>query len=236
MVGNWKSKWFSAFMVVVLLFGGLWPGLGIDQVKAAGPTIIYVKTVTDGGDDGKDGSSWGSAFATLQQALEKALAGDQIWMAEGTYFPTKNGTGRDRHFEMKNDVAIYGGFMGNEDPGFSLGDRNYTTHKTILSGDFDGSDANKAYHVFYNQLPNLNQTAILDGVTITGGNANGSGGFNYERGGGMHNIQSSPALTNVTFSGNKAINGGGIYNSYGNTIMTNVTLSGNIAGSGGGGV
>ncbi|WP_177237708.1 hypothetical protein [Paenibacillus sp. 1_12] len=45
-MGNWKSNWFSAFMAAVLLFGGLWPGLGIHKAKAAGPTIFYVKMAT----------------------------------------------------------------------------------------------------------------------------------------------------------------------------------------------
>jgi hypothetical protein len=82
-------------MVAVLLFGGLWQGLGVHKAKAAGPTIIYVKTAIAGGDDGNGGDSWGSAFATLQQALDKAIAGEQIWIAAGTYYPTGNGIGRD---------------------------------------------------------------------------------------------------------------------------------------------
>lgn len=233
-MGNWKSKWFSAFMVAVLLFGGLWPGLGIDQAKAAGPTIIYVKMATDGGDDGKDGASWGSAFATLQQALDKAKAGEQIWMAAGTYYPTGNGIERYRHFEMKNDVAIYGGFVGNEDLDFSLDMRNYTTNKTILSGDFDGSNANKAYHVFFHKDMSLDH-AILDGVTITGGYANGGGEQN--NGGGMYNGNSSPTLTNVTISGNMATkNGGGMYNYTSSLTLTNVTISENASSYEGGGL
>ncbi len=51
--------------------------------------------------------------------------------------------------------------------------------------------------------------AILDGFTITGGNANGSGA--HTRGGGMYNFGDSLMLFNCTFSRNLAItNGGGI--------------------------
>ncbi|WP_162309305.1 S-layer homology domain-containing protein [Cohnella abietis] len=221
-------------MAVVLLFGGLWPGLGIHKAKAAGPTIIYVKMATDGGNDGNDGISWATAVATLQLALDKAIAGEQIWIAAGTYYPTK-GIERERHFEMKNGVAIYGGFEGNEDSDFSLDDRDYTTNKTILSGDFDGIDGNKAYHVFHNYSNGIDQTALLDGVTITGGNANG-GGMD-SNGGGMLNIDSSsPTLANVTISGNTAdYGGGGLYNySKSSPTLTDVMISGNTAEYGGG--
>ncbi|BBI32684.1 S-layer homology domain-containing protein [Cohnella abietis] len=230
-MGKWKSKWFSVLMAAVLLVGVVWPGLGIHKAKAAGPKIIYVKMATDGGNDVNDGISWATAVATLQLALDKAIAGEQIWIAAGTYYPTK-GVERERHFEMKNGVAIYGGFEGNEDSDFSLDDRDYTTNKTILSGDFDGNDTSKAYHVFYHNKLGLDRTAILDGVTITGGNAD-NGNEQYS-GGGMFNDSSSPTLTNVTLSGNKAYNGGGMYNNNSSPTITNVTISGNKANYGGG--
>ncbi len=45
-------------------------------------------------------------------------------------------------------------------------------------------------------------TTVLDGFTITGGNANGNG--LDSQGGGMYNNFSSPTVTNCTFSGNTA--------------------------------
>ncbi len=58
-------------------------------------------------------------------------------------------------------------------------------------------------------------------------------------GGGMFNYyNSSPTLTNVTFSGNSAsIDGGGMYNDYNSSpTLTNVTFSGNSANNRGGGM
>ena len=126
---------------------------------------------------------------------------------------------------MKNGVAIYGGFQGTET---KLAERNVQANPTILNGLGD------IYHVFYhpNGL-NLDSSAVLDGVTITGGNANGS--LEHGSGGGMYNLRSSPTITNVTFSENKASDGGGMYNEYvSSQTITNVLFSGNMAKTGGG--
>src|SRR5690606_12563520 len=62
-------------------------GLAAETVE-----IIYVKAV--GGSDDNDGQSWDTAFATLQKALDAAEPGDdvrvEIWLAAGTYYPTKD--------------------------------------------------------------------------------------------------------------------------------------------------
>jgi len=54
-----------------------------------------------------------------------------------------------------------------------------------------------------------------------------------EYGGGMSNYGSSATLTNATFSANMAEYGGGMYN-YGSATLTNATFSANTAESGGG--
>ena len=97
--------------------------------------------------------------------------------------------------------------------------------------------------------------SVLEGFTITGGNA----GF----GGGMRNINSSPTVTNCTFSENTAdaggalflqnsspaiigctfrgncaqvSDGGAIYNLYGNPALVNCLMNGNCAAVFGGGI
>lgn len=49
---------------------------------------------------------------------------------------------------------------------------------------------------------------VLEGFTLTGGNANGSS-FPDDIGGGMYNINSSPTIKDCTFIGNSADKGGG---------------------------
>ncbi|MHC4889087.1 MAG: choice-of-anchor Q domain-containing protein [Planctomycetota bacterium] len=119
-----------------------------------------------------------------------------------------------------------------------------------------------AYHVV--QCANgEDANTVLDGFTITGGNADGpdpndqSGGgmFNYQSsptvincmfigntavtfGGGMSNINnSSPRVTSCTFSGNNATYGGGMHTlNNSNPTVTNCTFSGNTAISWGAGM
>ena len=70
--------------------------------------ILRVKADAKGANNG---SSWTNAYTDLQAALAKAKAGDEIWVAAGTYKPT-NGTDRTKSFVMTAGVAIYGGFAG----------------------------------------------------------------------------------------------------------------------------
>ncbi|MBN2377599.1 MAG: hypothetical protein JXD22_14460 [Sedimentisphaerales bacterium] len=66
-----------------------------------------------------------------------AVAGDEIWVAAGAYYPSaKVGGTSDRHktFQMINGVAIYGGFNGTET---SRSQRDVQGNETILSGDTD---------------------------------------------------------------------------------------------------
>jgi len=94
----------------------------------------------------------------------------------------------------------------------------------------DGSTARSgqpAYHVVVGA-----NNATLDGFTVTGGSANGTG--SKRRGGGMYNYYSSPTVTNCIFEDNSADSGGGMYNSYSSPTVTNCIFEDNSADSGGG--
>ena len=90
-------------------------------------------------------------------------------------------------FQLINGVTIKGGYDGFGEP--TPDARDITLYETILSGDIgklsDKSD--NCYHVFYHpEGLNLDDTAILDGFMITGGNANGVS-WPQTSGGGMFN-------------------------------------------------
>jgi len=235
----------------------LFGGDGIDSAGGTGSLndlwkfeIIYDIYYVDGSATGSDnGTSWTNAFNDLEDALDAARPGDEIWVAERTYYPTTEAGGsgpRYQAFQMKNGVAILGGYAGYgaADPN----ERNIELYETILSGDLLANDvpvddpcdlkndpyrADNCYHVFYHRDENLTleTTAILDGFTITAGNANGP---NHNYGGGMANFSSNPTVTNCTFTANSADNGGGMFNDHSDPIVTNCTFSNNLAYNGGG--
>ncbi|MCX7983905.1 MAG: T9SS type A sorting domain-containing protein [Bacteroidetes bacterium] len=202
-------------------------------------TTYYVKT---DGSDGNNGTSWATAFATVQKALDVAQAGDQIWVAKGTYKPTYDyglgGGSRYYHFRLKNNVALYGGFAGTET---SVDQRtNYGVggvNETILSGDIGtpGDNSDNCYHVFYHpdNEYSLTSHAILDGVTIKDGFANAW--TPHDHGAGMFNgNQSHPTIRNCVITNNRADRGAGIYNGGSSSTYINCLIYNNIAGTWGG--
>ncbi len=166
-----------------------------------------------------------------------------MWAQQGVYKPTK-GADRTISFELKNGVALYGGFAGSETV---REQRDWGIHATVLSGDIDNNDLTNAaglvtdtanisgansYHVVTSS--EVTGTAVLDGFFITAGQAKGD--FPNDHGGGMLNTSgSSPMLTNLTFSGNSAAYGGGIYNNS-TLLVTNSTFSDNSVTYNGGGI
>jgi len=171
------------------------------------PDIIYVDVNAVGCNSGL---SWYHADPDLQSALQKAQAWDckQIWVAEGMYKPT-NSSDRLISFELLDGITIYGGFPTG---GGTLFDRDPNAYETILSGDiatpFDQND--NSYHVV--KCEDVNN-AVLDGFTITAGNANGD--ELNQCGGGIYCEDSNDlTVTNCAFSGNLAFVGGGMYNRY----------------------
>jgi uncharacterized repeat protein (TIGR01451 family) len=214
-------------------------GLHPTDVTIASGSIIYVDQDATGA---QDGTSWANAYTDLQDALYDATYGDEIWVAEGVYRPgvfLQAAT-----FQLKPGVGLYGGFGGTES---ARDQRDWETQVTVLSGDIDGNDitnadgvvtdpdniqGDNAYHVVTSS--HLTETAVLDGFTVTAGNAWDN---DEDDGGGMHNDTSDPTLINVTFSGNLARRGGGMYNGdYSDPTLTQVTFSGNEAYDDGGGM
>ena len=188
--------------------------------------IIYVNDDASGNNDG---TSWTDAFNDLQDAL--ALAGNcpnvtEIWVAAGTYKPT-SGTDRSISFSMVTGVAIYGGFNGMET---QLSERNWVSNLTMLSGDIgiQGNNSDNSFNVIKNENNGLNNSAILDGFTVTAGNAN-QDYLNNNAGGGLFNSWVSPKIMNCTFKENSALDGGGIYNSNATPAIINCRFYNNVA-------
>jgi fibronectin-binding autotransporter adhesin len=213
------------------------------------PDVNGVVYVTPVGKGNLSGSSWANAANDLQLSIN-ATGVQQVWVAAGTYLPNRRAdaltviTPNDRNnaFVLKPNVKIYGGFAGNE-TALTLRDSTRTTNNTILSGDIGTvGDNNNAYHVVMSSGDV--GTAELNGFTISGGNADGSGAtitvnsqlaYNFW-GGGIYNESSSPTISNLTISENNAYSGGGISNKSSSPFLTNVVISENNAILNGGGI
>ena len=209
----------QAMMVILALAFVVLP-ITVWAIAAQGPSrILYVD---DNAAPGGGGASWADAYQTLQDALDDAISGDEIRVAQGTYKPDQGGGetpgDRDATFTLKNGVALMGSFAG---PGTADPDaRDPNQFETILSGDLLGNDVTVAdpcdlvdhpsrtdnsLHVVVGH--NTDETAVLDGFTITGGNCDQAIYDNWALGGGMYNINGSPTLRDCIFRENSAGSG-----------------------------
>ena len=191
-----------------------------------------------------NGNTWTDAFTDLQSALNTVLSGHQIWVAEGTYFPTASAD-RTVSFQIKHNIEIYGGFQGGET---SITQRDWKTNLTILSGEIGLSTTKEDNTFVIVDYPNTSTVGKLDGLIIQDGNANEIGGSGRVNGAAVKiNAYKTPSygmlqFKNMVFRNNYASSGGGaIYVEAGNggAALPNFELCdfiNNESGSSGGAV
>lgn len=236
---------------------------GLIAAESGAGTVLYVDADAA---PGGDGTSWNAAYAFLQDALAAAPGpgGAYVLVAEGIYLPDRSaaapaGTG-DRHatFQLLDGVTVAGGFAG-------LGAanpyaRDVATCPTVLSGAIGGpAPDDNSYHVVI--ASGVDETAVLDGVTVTAGFADGFddpvcfGGPNHQEpcdgdgdcgtghcispdsmGAGIYAVGGRPTLVDCTIADNyAAFQGAGILLKAGShAVMTGCTFSGNHAADNGG--
>lgn len=225
------------------------------------PPIRFVKQGATG-----SGVSWADASGDIQAMIDAAATcgGGEVWVASGTYKPVRraDATGtitpndRDNAFVLRNNVKLFGGFAGTE---ATLSERVLNPASPgILSGDFNGNDqvtgsgstltfennTENAFHVVISS--GNNSTAVIDGFTVSGGFASGSGSITVNgisvfrpRGGGMYNGSSSPVISNCIFSKNSTLttelsDGGGMFNTSSSPVISHSTFFLNFSRLGGG--
>jgi Secretion system C-terminal sorting domain len=211
-------------------------------------TIRYVKQTATGLGNG---ISWANASNNLQAMIDASSPNDEVWVMAGTYkpnsYPAGSGgtTPRDYAFIMRDKVKVYGGFVGTET---ALSQRTRAVmmaNQSILSGDLGviGDNSDNAYHVVISVEDD--NTSLLDGFTITKGNANNDDQFKAilvefrpiqpNSGGGLYNFYSSIEIRNCNFIDNKTTNaGGGIVNIGSSLKISNCIFYGNQSLYGGG--
>ncbi len=202
--------------------------------------------------------SWETAAPDLQSAINASEPGDIIYVQKGNYMPAfplnylpyinfedieeircyfeekdyyfceKLNT-----FTLHSGVRIYGGFEGWE---INTEERDIynLNNKSILNGLLSNNE--KVYHVV--SAYNCNESTVLDGFTVTNGDAsfyNTKRPIEYNCGGGIYSEYSSVKFKNLIITGNNAFfNGGGFYETGSSSTILNTIIWNNCAGFGAG--
>ncbi len=136
------------------------------------PRILYVN---GGAPASGDGSSWATAFQTVQQALAVTNENTEIWVQAGTYAINSA--------NLKWNVHLYGGFAGDET---ARNQRDWTANEVTLFGG--------GQRIFAASDPATSKTsrAVLDGFTLTGSTSSSA----------VFLGRSDATIANSTFRGN----------------------------------
>ena len=174
-----RAAWLATLATVVIGAGA----------SASGPVVLHVD---DDAPAGGDGSTWATAYRHVQDALAQASKPgaliEEIRVAGGVYRPDRSaadpaGTGdRAATFELEVGVVLRGGYAGLEDPDSDT--RDVMRYETVLTGDLAGDDDPRVFGEYgenSRHVVTMHAGATIDGVTVTGGNADQPG---FGEGGG----------------------------------------------------
>ena len=195
-------------------------------LPAWGQTVWHVD---DDAPPGGDGLTWDTAFVDLQDALDLAVAGDDILVGQGSYRPDRGTYDRYVCFEIGDGVGMYGGYAGY---GASDPDkRSVDLYQTVLTGDLFGDDSpdfqnNKENSFLVVRHYYSGESSTLDGFTVTAAK--------YSSGMQIH--ESEATARNCSFVGNWSDSWGGGMNIYGGSpTVVRCSFIDNWAESSGGG-
>jgi hypothetical protein len=200
---------------------------------------VYVDSMANGANNG---SSWQNAFTQLQSALSIAAKGcvDTIKVAKGTYYPINPppvANTNDKCFYMYDNLTLLGGYSSGG------GQRNASQYPSVLNGT---NSITKHVVIIADK-----QNVLLDGFTITGGDADGSPlsftinskSLPNDAGGGILVANSKATIQNCKIENNRAASFGGAISSQNSllmltscTVKSNQTYSSNFQLASGGGL
>lgn len=207
--------------------------------------ILYVNGAVSASGQG---GSWTNALKYLSDAMNAArtnTAIKEIHVAKGTYYPTgaQSGTARDASFAiLRGGIKLLGGYDA------ATGERDAENNLTVLSGDIGvlNDSLDNSYHVFVlAAIAAAEDSIVIAGFTIEGGNANSGGTNTYHglvikqnNGGGLclDKIANKTLILDCIIRNNTAKEwGGGMYNTNKSTpVLIHSTISNNAGGVGGG--
>ena len=210
----------------------------VEQDNESVPAVLYVDIEAPGTEDGM---SWPGAFGDLQDALNIARYApgvDEIRVAEGIYRPASAGGVRAASFALVKGLSVLGGYAGYGESEPDL--RAPEVFVTVLNGDLNEDDGpgfshntENSFHVVTGH--GCDVWAVLDGVTVSGGNADGMQEAGHADGAGLHCVDGGARIMSCKFEQNWAAGkGGGGACSGGTLEFDGCTFVGNQAADGGG--
>lgn len=202
--------------------------------------VVYVDSRAPSGGNGR---SWTEAFRFLADALAVAPAGSTVRVAGGSYRPDQSEASgaalgdRSATFQLRSGVRLSGGYagLGASDPDAVDVGANQTTLSGDLAAD-DGPDfanrSDNSLHVVTGS--GTDASAVLEGFTISGGNADGTAAYPAAEavGGGLLNWhEGSPTIRRCSFRANWArYLGAAIANGFGSSpSIEESSFEGNLA-------
>ncbi len=160
------------------------PVVSISLVGNIGTVLFVDRDAPAGG----DGSDWGHAFQTINEAVRLAPLVTNVWVADGRYSET---------IALRSGLSLYGGFCGTES---QISDRNVALNTTTIDGSRAFGEV-PPFHVV--TLIGVSSTR-LDGFTITGGSADGVGENHCGGGVFCRDVDDSNVIANCTIARNNA--------------------------------
>ncbi len=169
------------------------------------PPAIFVRATAPAGGNG---TSWDSAFTTIDAAMNVAKATEQIWVSAAAY--TISAAGVNSGMDVKTGVSLYGGFAATGYPN-TLAGRNPTANVTSVQANAATSNT----YIFNLEYASNNVT--IDGFKFIGKNNMSAI---------ASNATTSLSLTQCKFTGFTNTDYI-IHLSGGSVTLTNDTISGN---------
>jgi glycosidase len=204
---------------------GIWANIDFEE-NCAFTNPVYVDKNATGSNDG---GSWANAFTDLQSVLRLASTCPdikEIWVKEGTYKPTFTND-RTNSFYLPFGVKLFGGFASAGSPTFAQ--RNPSLYPTVMSANIgSSSNSDNTYHALTTSN-SVGDSSLVDGFTLSGGNANGPT-LEDQQGGGLFN-SGKTILENCKIIMNTAIVGSAIFNSLDKSLTLKNTIIQNNTGS-----
>jgi hypothetical protein len=174
-----------------------------------------------------------NCYATVQEAVDVAAPGIEIWVAAGTYTGVHDRPRIDvsttgsvtQVVYITKTVTIRGGYNA-----------SFTIHDpAVLVTTLDAQNLGRVIYISGDISP------TIEGLNITGGNATGQGGYEYpatlyDSGGGVYIFTASATLMeNQIFENSSPYVGGGVFLGYSASLLQNNSIHNNHVTSGGGG-